>query len=389
VKTRALLVLEDGTVNRGRSCGAAGESAGEMVFNTSMTGYQEVLTDPSYRGQIVLMTYPMIGNYGITARDNESRKLFLEGFVMREMCRYPSNWESVETLGTFLMSHGIPAIEGIDTRALTLRLRDKGSLRAILSTTELDPDKLLKRVRELPSMIGRDLASTVTCEKPYAWTEMLRSLPPNMPRVWDRNPHVIVMDFGAKYNIMRHLRTMGCRVTVVPARTTAPEIIDLKPDGIMLSNGPGDPEPLGYAIETIRRLVDTGTPLFGICLGHQLLALALGGKTFKLKFGHHGANHPVQELKSGKIEITTQNHGFCVDLDSLPDSVKTTHINLNDQTSEGLAHTELPVFSVQYHPEAAAGPHDSHYLFGRFGDWMARHMDPSLDPETRTRLRNA
>jgi carbamoyl-phosphate synthase small subunit len=370
MKTTALLVLEDGTVLPGRSCGAEGETSGEVVFNTSMTGYQEVLSDPSYKGQLVTMTYPQIGNYGITADDNESRQPFLAGFVVRELCRLPSNWQSVESLDFYLRKHGIVAIEGVDTRALTLRLRDKGALRAVLSTNDLEPRSLLKKVRLVPSMAGLDLAQHVTCGEKYRWN--------------DQHPapgkalHVVVYDFGVKFGILRGLAGLGCQVTVVPARTTAEEALALKPDGILLSNGPGDPEPVTYAVETIKRLIDKRIPTFGICLGHQLLGLALGGRTFKLKFGHHGANHPVMELATKKVEITSQNHGFCVDLDSLPREVRTTHINLNDKTSEGLAHSQLPLFSVQYHPEASAGPHDSRYLFGRFRDLMvARKEAPS------------
>jgi carbamoyl-phosphate synthase small subunit len=379
----ALLALEDGSVWRGHSCGAPGEARGEIVFNTAMTGYQEVLTDPSYKGQLVTMTYPLIGNYGITARDHESRKPFLEGFIVRELCRYPSNWESIESAGQFLQRQGVVAIEGVDTRAITRRVRDKGALRAILSTTDLDAKSLLRRVKEIPSMVGRDLASEVTCETSYCWNGEADAPAPEWPLKFTRAPHVVLMDFGAKHNIMRCLTSMGCRVTVVPARTTSKEIVDLRPDGIMLSNGPGDPEPVDYAIETIKRLIKTHIPLFGICLGHQLLALALGAKTFKLKFGHHGANHPVKDLSTGKIEITAQNHGFCVDRDSLPGKVRATHINLNDKTCEGLEHTKLPVFSVQHHPEAAGGPHDARYLFTRFGNLIQTHMEDTRKPNRR------
>ncbi len=367
----AILALEDGTVFRGFSCGGEGETGGELVFNTSLTGYQEVLTDPSYEGQLVVMTYPQIGNYGITAEDHESRKPFLEGFVVRELCKHPSNWQSVETVEFFLRKHGIPAIEGLDTRALTIKLREKGALRAVLSSTDLDGKRLVKKARELPSMTGQDLAQAVTCNQPYAWNEKLQAGPNGLGPALERPLHVVVMDFGVKFGILRCLSSMGCRVTVVPARTSAEEIERLAPDGVTLSNGPGDPEPVVYAINTIKRLLETGTPIFGICLGHQLLGLALGGRTFKLKFGHHGANHPVQDVTTGKIEITTQNHGFCVDIDSLPREVKTTHVNLNDRTSEGMAHSQIPAFSVQYHPEASAGPHDARYLFRRFADAMA------------------
>ncbi|MFH2203006.1 MAG: glutamine-hydrolyzing carbamoyl-phosphate synthase small subunit [Elusimicrobiota bacterium] len=371
--SRALLALEDGTVLRGRSCGAAGEAAGEMVFNTSLTGYQEVLTDPSYKGQLVVMTNPMIGNYGITAGDNESRGTFLEAFIMRELCRRPSNWESIESVGELLRRRGVIAVDGVDTRLLTRRLREKGALRAILSTTEADPARLLRRVRKVPVMTGRDLTSLVTCSAPYEWTEP-QSGGGAPPPDWPRPPRVVVMDFGVKYGILRCLAALGCAVTVVPAGASAGEIEALLPDGILLSNGPGDPAPVAGAIAVIRRLLPTRIPIFGICLGHQLLALALGGRTFKLKFGHHGANHPVKDLTTGKIEITTQNHGFCVDMESLPRTVQTTHVNLNDGTSEGLMHTRLPVFSVQHHPEAAAGPHDARHLFDRFGRLLRRNM---------------
>ncbi|HAZ08834.1 MAG TPA: carbamoyl phosphate synthase small subunit [Elusimicrobia bacterium] len=354
---KAWLALEDGTVFAGRACGAAGEAAGESVFNTAMTGYQEILTDPSYCGQLVAMTYPQIGNYGITARDHESGRPRLSGFIVRELCKTPSNYECVESVGDFLKKHGIVAIEDIDTRALTLKLRDQGALRGVISTLEGDHRRLAAKARAASSMAGRNLAKVVTCEKIYAWENDISSQP---------DLHVAVMDFGVKRGILRCLAAMGAKVTVVPASTKAADILRLKPDGVLLSNGPGDPEPVAEAIETIKNLLPERLPLFGICLGHQLLGLALGGKTYKLKFGHHGANHPVKDLETGKIEITSQNHGFCVDLNSLPKEVKTTHVNLNDGTSEGMAHSQLPVFSVQYHPEASPGPHDSRYLFERF-----------------------
>lgn len=370
MRQAALLALEDGTVFRGFSCGAAGEAGGELVFNTSMTGYQEVLTDPSYKGQLVCMTYPQIGNYGITAEDHESKKPWLEAFIVHELCRHPSNWQSVQSVEAFLVNHGIPAIEGVDTRALTKRLRVKGSLRAMISTTDLDESRLLKKARALPSMAGQDLAKTVTCDKLYAWDEPFPKSVFGVPWKAEKPLHVVAMDFGIKFGMLRCLASMGIKTTVVPASASSDEIFGLRPDGILLSNGPGDPEPVTYAIETIRRVADKRIPIFGICLGHQLLGLALGGKTFKLKFGHHGANHPVMDTTTGKIEITSQNHGFCVDIDSLPKEVRTTHLNLNDRTSEGLAHTQIPAFSVQYHPEAAAGPHDARYLFARFGEMM-------------------
>ncbi|UPT74777.1 MAG: glutamine-hydrolyzing carbamoyl-phosphate synthase small subunit [Elusimicrobiota bacterium] len=359
---KAWLALEDGTFVAGRACGASGETGGEFVFNTAMTGYQEILTDPSYAGQCVVMTYPLIGNYGITAGDHESARPRLSGFVVRELCKHPSNHESVESAGSFLKKHGIVAIEDVDTRALTLKLRDKGALRGIISTTDGDRKRLLAKAKALPTMAGLNLAKTVTCDKPYSWDEGFKPA--------DKQLHVVVMDFGVKYGILRCLTAMGCKVTVVPCSTSAAEIVRLKPDGVLLSNGPGDPEPVTDAVETIKHLLAERVPLFGICLGHQLLGLALGGRTYKLKFGHHGSNHPVKDLETGKIEISSQNHGFCVDLKTLPSAVKTTHVNLNDGTSEGMTHGTLPAFSVQYHPEASAGPHDSRYLFERFRGLM-------------------
>ncbi|MBI4051486.1 MAG: glutamine-hydrolyzing carbamoyl-phosphate synthase small subunit [Elusimicrobia bacterium] len=363
---RAVLVLEDGTTFFGVSCGAEGERVGELVFNTSMTGYQEILMDPSYKGQMVVMTYPQIGNYGITAEDVESKRPWLEGFIVREMSKSYSNWQSREDIQSFLIRHAVVAIEGIDTRALTRRLRDRGVMKGILSTMDSDVKTLQKKVKVAPSIVGMDLVQQVTCLESYEWTN-------NQQPTTNNQLHVIVMDFGVKYSILRCLAKEGFRVTVVPAHVAAEEILSLKPDGIVLSNGPGDPEPVTYAVDTVKRLLESGIPIFGICLGHQILGLALGGKTYKLKFGHHGANHPVKDLATGKIEITSQNHGFCVDLNTLPKEIKTTHINLNDQTSEGMAHVQIPVFSVQYHPEAGAGPHDSRYLFGRFKQLVSKY----------------
>ncbi|MFI5348965.1 MAG: glutamine-hydrolyzing carbamoyl-phosphate synthase small subunit [Elusimicrobiota bacterium] len=363
---KAWLALEDGTMFQGRACGAAGETMGESVFNTAMTGYQEVLTDPSYCGQLVAMTYPQIGNYGITARDDESARPRLSGFIVRELCRTPSNWESIGSVGDFLKKHGVVAIEDVDTRALTLRLRDKGALRGVISTLDGDAKRLVAKAKASPSMSGLNLAKVVTCGEAYAWTE---GVPDNAAL------HVVVMDFGVKRGILRGLAAMGARVTVVPASATADDILRWNPDGVLLSNGPGDPEPVTDAIETIKKLITERVPLFGICLGHQLLGLAFGGRTYKLKFGHHGSNHPVKDLKTGRIEITSQNHGFCVDLDSLPKEVRTTHVNLNDGTSEGMEHATLPVFSVQHHPEASAGPHDSRYLFERFRALMLERKE--------------
>ncbi len=362
----AWLALEDGTVYAGRACGIAGETGGEFVFNTAMTGYQEILTDPSYAGQCVVMTYPHIGNYGITAGDNESSRPRLSGLVVRELCKTPSNYESVQSVGDFLKNHGIVAIEEIDTRALTLKLREQGALRGIISTFDGDKKRLTAKAKALPSMKGQNLAQAVTCAKPYEWNEGFVQN--------ERQLHVAVIDFGVKHGILRCLAAMGCAVTVVPASTTAEQLFKLKADGILLSNGPGDPEAVTVAIATIKQLLPERIPIFGICLGHQLLGLALGGKTYKLKFGHHGSNHPVKDLETGKIEITSQNHGFCMEMQTLPSTVKTTHVNLNDGTSEGLAHTELPAFSVQYHPEASAGPRDSRYLFMRFRTLMLSHQ---------------
>jgi carbamoyl-phosphate synthase small subunit len=320
-----------------------------------MTGYQEILTDPSYRGQIVVMTYPLIGNYGINAEDIESAKIHAEGFVVKEYQPFPSNWRSAASLADYLESENIVAVEGIDTRALTRRLRLFGAMKGVISTEDLNPESLTVKAKASPGLVGRDLVREVTCQDVH-----------DGPVAKKDGFHVVVLDFGMKFNIARCLAERNCRVTVVPAHTTTAEIRAIQPDGILLSNGPGDPEPVTYAVKTIRALLED-FPIFGICLGQQLLGLALGGKTYKLKFGHRGANHPVKNLLTGKVEITTQNHGFCVDMDSIRDpEVEITHINLNDQTLEGLQHRRLPVFSVQYHPEAAAGPHDAAYLFDEF-----------------------
>lgn len=362
----AKLALEDGTVYTGQAFGAAGETFGEVVFNTSMTGYQEVLTDPSYKGQIVAMTYPLIGNYGVNAEDRESPRPQVEGFIVREMSRSPSNFRSSGTLAEYLAEHGIIGIDGIDTRALVRRLRVRGTMTGILSTTDLDDASLVCKAQSSPSIVGRDLVRQVVPPKSFAWVEGFNS-PFASQELTSRpgNPHVVALDFGMKWNIPRCLVQTGCRVTVVPGTSTAEQVLALKPDGIFLSNGPGDPQPLTYAIETIRNLVGK-KPMFGICLGHQLLGLSLGAKTFKLKFGHRGANQPVLNKQTEKVEITTQNHGFAVSIDSLPHDLEPTHINLNDGTLEGMRHRRYPLFSVQYHPEASAGPHDSTYLFEEF-----------------------
>jgi carbamoyl-phosphate synthase small subunit len=366
----AKFALEDGTIYTGRAFGANAEVIGEAVFNTSMTGYQEVLTDPSYVGQIVAMTYPHIGNYGICNDDRESAGPQVEGFIVRSLCRTPSNFRSHQTLDAYLRENGIPGLEGIDTRALVRRLRVRGAMTAVLSSTDLDNASLVHKARTAPNIVGRDLVRDVMAKKTFAWAEGFSG--PFTTGILEAHApkrRVVALDFGMKWNILRCLSQIGCEVTVMPGTTPAHEILAQNPDGIFLSNGPGDPEPLGYAIETIRELV-TKKPVFGICLGHQLLGLAFGAKTFKLKFGHRGANQPVLNRATGQVEITTQNHGFAVDASSLPAELEATHVNLNDGTLEGIRHRSLPVFGVQYHPESSAGPHDSVYLFEQFLDLM-------------------
>lgn len=373
----AVLALADGRVFLGRAFGAVGEAAGELVFNTSMTGYQEILTDPSYEGQLVAMTYPQIGNVGVNREDVESRRPFVRGFVVREYREEPSNWRAERSLGAYLAEYGIPGIEGIDTRALVRHLRVEGSQSAVLSSLDLDPARLVRKARALPSMEGQDLVSKVTCTRPYPWEEgpwrlggYLHAAEIEAQR---GRPafRVVAYDFGIKWNILRQLVGVGCAVRVVPAHTPAAEVLALRPDGVFLSNGPGDPDAVPRVRTTVAALLDA-VPVFGICLGHQILALALGGRTYKLKFGHHGGNQPVQDLATGKVEITAQNHGFCVDADSLDGRAEVTHVNLNDGTVEGLAVRGRPAFSVQYHPEASPGPHDARYLFTRFVELMAR-----------------
>ena len=372
---QAVLALEDGTVFEGVSFGAPVERTGEVVFNTAITGYQEIFTDPSYCGQIVVLTNPQIGNYGANPSDNESIKPFIEGLVVREISPVPSNWRSEERAEHFLAAYGIPVIAEIDTRKLVRLLRERGAMRGIIAVGEHDPASLLAKVRSAPSMAGQNLVSRVSTAKNYEWTRGIEAVSASdkVQAPEEAAFHVVAYDYGIKRNILRHLVQIGSRVTVVPSEASAQDVLALKPDGVFLSNGPGDPEPLAAQSANVRQLIGK-VPVFGICLGHQILGLALGGKTYKLKFGHHGANHPVLNHRTGKVEITSQNHGFCVDPDSLRDSeVEITHLNLNDQTVEGLRHRSEPVFCVQYHPEAAPGPHDSHYLFHDFAAAMKEH----------------
>ncbi len=364
---KAVLLLEDGSSFEGTACGALGEAFGEVVFNTSITGYQEILTDPSYKGQIVTMTYPLIGNYGVNVEDGESGGPWVEGFVVRELSALSSNWRSTQDLDQYLREHGVVGIQGVDTRAITRRLRTKGAAQGVISSRDLDIGSLKKKLSAAPGLVGVDLVKEVTCKEPYEWTEPVpETFGSVVGGAESAAKRVVVIDCGVKRNILRRLVSAGCSVTVVPASFSAQEILALKPDGLLISNGPGDPEPLAYIAETARELLGK-LPIFGICMGQHILGMALGGKTFKLKFGHHGANHPVKDLETGKIAITSQNHGFNVDVDSITArGTKVTHTNLYDGTAEGLENRELGLFSVQYHPEACPGPHDAAYLFDRF-----------------------
>ncbi|MFQ5597248.1 MAG: glutamine-hydrolyzing carbamoyl-phosphate synthase small subunit [Nitrospiria bacterium] len=354
----AVLVLEDGAYFKGRSFGAKGEVAGEVVFNTSMTGYQEILSDPSYKGQIVTMTYPLIGNYGVNAEDGESERLWLEGFIVKEYSPFPSNWRCAEPLDTLLKRKGVVAIDNIDTRALTRKIRVHGAMQGIISTQTDDIVGLIEKLKKIPSLVGQDLVSQVTCVKPYEWKRE-NGAPIRF--------HVVVYDFGVKRSILNMLAELACRVSVVPAGTPAETVLEMKPDGILLSNGPGDPEALPGIIKQVQALIGK-KPLFGICLGHQILGLALGGRCYKMKFGHHGGNQPVIDLATKKVGITAQNHGFAIDFSAMESEIEVTHLNLNDQSVEGMRHRGLPMSSVQYHPEAAPGPHDAAFFFKHFVD---------------------
>ncbi|HOA73713.1 MAG TPA: glutamine-hydrolyzing carbamoyl-phosphate synthase small subunit [Phycisphaerae bacterium] len=373
------LALEDGTVYTGEAFGAEGTHDGEVCFNTSLTGYQEILTDPSYAGQIVTMTYPLIGNYGVSDEDIESARPQVEGFVVKELARRSSNFRATGSLEEYLKHYGVVGIEGVDTRAITRKLRIQGALRGSISTEILDDAALVERARAWPGLVGQDMVQRVAPDKPFEWTKGFETSFDPAPRRREARFHVVAIDCGMKRNILRNLVEAGCRVSVVPGRSTAADILAYRPDGVFVSNGPGDPEPLSYAIEALRGLIGKA-PIFGICLGHQLLGLALGAKTYKLKFGHRGGNQPVMNLATRRVEITSQNHGFAVDTASLERVGGTpTHMNLNDQTLEGFMHRDLPIFSVQYHPEASPGPHDATYLFDCFVDMMRSGKAPTAE----------
>jgi carbamoyl-phosphate synthase small subunit len=367
---KALIALEDGRIFEGKTFTGSGEVSGEMVFNTGMSGYQEVLTDPSYRGQIVTMTYPLIGNYGVNAEDMESDRIHPEAFIVKEYNDIPSNFRATGTLADLLAEYNIIGIEGVDTRALTKHLRTAGAMKGVISTTDLDPASLVAKAKAAPGLVGRDLVQEVTCAAPYGWADNRPQAGSSFNTAGPGRYKIVVFDYGLKYNQARLLALRGCRVQVVPATTSAAEVLAMDPDGIFLSNGPGDPASIKGVVENIRTLLGQ-KPIFGICLGHQILGLAYGGSTYKLKFGHRGANQPVKDLQTGRIEITSQNHGFCVDMRSLnQEEVELTHINLNDNSCEGMRHRRFTAFSVQYHPENAPGPHDSEYLFDRFIDLL-------------------
>jgi carbamoyl-phosphate synthase small subunit len=375
---KGFIALEDGTVFEGKSLGIEGEKEGEIVFNTSMTGYQEIMTDPSYKGQIVTMTYPLIGNYGVNGEDVESGSPKVEGFIAREFSKIASNFRAQDDLLHYLKKHNIIALEEVDTRALTKHIRVRGAMKAVISTTDQDITSLIKKAKESQGIMGRDLVKEVTCDAPYVYNEGQRSDKNSKLKTQNSKLSVVVMDYGVKMNILRLLKKIGCHVIVVPAHAKAEDVLAQSPDGILLSNGPGDPEGIPYAIGELRKLIGK-VPIFGICLGQQLLGLAYGGRTYKLKFGHRGANQPIKELATGKVYITSENHGFAVDLDSIKDQpVRATHINLNDNTIEGLEHEVYPIFSVQYHPEASPGPHDSYGLFAKFKDMMLNFKQTSL-----------
>jgi len=398
-QAKAILLLEDGSVFEGTSFGAKGQLCGEVVFNTSMTGYQEIMTDPSYHEQIITMTYPLIGNVGTNKADWESSKVYACGFIVKENCDYPSSFRSKESLSDYLKKNNVVGLEGIDTRALVKHIRIQGAMRGIVSSTELKPASLKKKLQAYPGLVGRDIVKDVTSKKPYHWDEGVIDVLSNKQFKPPKKYKVVAFDYGIKHNILRLLRSHGCEVYVVPAQTSAEQVLAQKPDGVFLSNGPGDPAPVSYAVETIRQLLGK-VPIFGICLGHQLLALALGAKTYKLKFGHRGANHPVKNLQTKQIEITCQNHGFCVDMDTLKrkdidpvrnsrspntqeigeisNGVELTHINLNDNTVEGISCKRLKAFAVQYHPEASPGPHDSNYLFQTFIELMEQYKSKTI-----------
>jgi len=370
---KAVLLLEDGTVFRGISFGATGTRCGEVVFNTSMTGYQEILTDPSYNEQIITMTYPLIGNYGTNSEDWESRKIFARGFIVKENCDYPSNWRNKDSLSDYLVKNKVVGLEGIDTRKLVRHIRTAGAMRGVISSEQLTIAELKKKLARYPGLVGRDIVKSVSTKKAYKWDKGVVDVLTDVELKPAKKYKVVAFDFGVKLNILRLLRSHGCDVHVVPASTSAADVMRRKPDGVFLSNGPGDPAPVSYAVDTVKKLLGK-VPIFGICLGHQILSLALGGETYKLKFGHRGANHPVKNLDNSEIEITSQNHGFCVDMDSLKDKdLELTHLNLNDRTVEGIRSRGLNAFSVQYHPEASPGPHDAAYLFDEF----TRLMDKS------------